>query len=244
MMRFVSDTTISRSEVESVKYISDLILYAQILWHDYASWQKEIDAYNSGKADSLVNALSILMKLHNIDVESAKDLLWDETVEYERRYCEERDLFIKKNSPGPEFYRWFRLLELSTGGNAIWSFTTSRYHKSAPKPVRVQKTNEIASNGNATDHPEHKSPEGKQSKATNGTTTNGNKKLKLANGIVINGKATHAREAEEDDAPKSKRVKANGTLADNRKHNIVKKDRQRIQNELFSVVNEDMASIR
>jgi hypothetical protein len=194
MMRFVSDTTISRAEVESVKYISDLILYAQILWCDYVSWQKEIDPYNSGKASSLANALSILMKLHSVDVESAKKLLWNEILEYERRYCEERDLFIKKNSPEPEFYRWFRLLELFTEGNAICSFTTSPYNKSAPAPFRIQKTNGITINENSADHPGHKSPEDEQTKAVNGTMINGNEKLKSANGVATNEKShRHAR---------------------------------------------------
>ena len=244
MMRFVSDTNISRAEIESVKYISNLILYAQILWHDYASWQKEIDAYSDGKASSLVNAISILMKLHSIDAESAKKLLWDETLEYERRYCEERDLFIKKNSPEPEFYRWFRLLELSTGGNAIWSFTTSRYNKSAPKPVRVQKTNEIAVHGNATDHPAHKSLGGEQRKATDRTMITRNEKPKSVNGVVAQRKVIHVREAEEDDAPKAKRVKVNGLSVDNENHSIVRKDSQRIQGDLFAGLNRDLASIQ
>jgi hypothetical protein len=243
-MRFVSDTTITRAEVERVKYISDWILNAQILWHDLASWQKEIDAYNSGQASSLVNGVSILMKKHNVDAESAKKLLWDEVLEYERRYCELRDLFIEENSPGPEFYRWFRLLELSTGGNAIWSFTSPRYHKSAPRPVRVQKTNGIAINGNATDHPEHKSPDGKRSIITNGAMTNGKANPKLTNGVVTNGKAKHVREDEEDDLLKSKRVKANGVSTTNGNHSIVKKDMQCIQDELFSDPNEDLVSIR
>jgi hypothetical protein len=229
--------------VEHVKYISDWILNAQILYHDYVSWQKEIDAYNSGEASSLVNALSVLMKMHNVDEKSAKKLLWEEILEYERRYCEERDLFIEKNSPGPELYRWFRLLELSTGGNAIWSFTTSRYNKSAPRPVRVQKTNEIAINGNATAHPEKKSSGGERSNATNGSLTNGKENLQLTNGVVNNGKATHAREIEEEDEPKSKRVKANRTSADNGNHNVVRKHRQDIQDELHSDPYEDVASI-
>jgi hypothetical protein len=244
MMRFVSDTTISQAEVESVKYISDLILYAQILRCDYASWQKEIDAYKSGKASSLVNALSILMRLHKVDVESAKKLLWNEMLEYERRYCEERDLFIKKNSPKPEFYRWFRLLELFTGGNAIWSLTTSPYNKSAPKTFRVQKTNGTTINGNSADDPGHKSPEDEQAEAMNGTTINGNEKLKSTNGVATNGKVTQARETEEDDAPKAERIKVNVTLADDENHNIDRKDEQRIQDGLFADLNEDMVSIR
>lgn len=244
IMRFVSDTNISRAEIESVKYISNLILYAQILWHDYTSWQKEIDAYNDGKASSLVNIISILMKLHSVDAESARKLLWDEALEYERRYCEERDLFIKKNSPGPELYRWFRLLELSTGGNAIWSFTTTRYNKSAPKPVRVQKTSGIAVHGNAADHPAHKPPEGEQTKVTNGTMTNRNEKLKSANGVVAHGKVTHACETEEDTVPKAKRVKVNGTLVDNGNYNIIRKDGQSIEGELSTRLNRDMASIQ
>lgn len=146
-MRFVSDATISRAQIESVKYISDLILYAQILWHDYASWQKEIDAYNCEKAGSLVNAVAIFMKVHSIGENSAKTLLWNETVAYEQRYCRERDNFLRKQTPGPELYRWFRLLELSTGGNAIWSATTFRYNKSAPKSFKVRKGDRDVTNG-------------------------------------------------------------------------------------------------
>lgn len=232
MMRFVSDTTISRADVESVKYISDLILYAQILWHDYASWQKEIDAYNSGKASSLVNALAILMKLHDVDAESAKKLLWDETLEYERRYCEERDNYIKKNSPGPEVYRWFRLLELSTGGNAIWSFTTSRYNKSAPAPevTRIHTTNGIVTNGSAADCPEHKSPEGEQPKVMNGSMINGNEKLKSDNEVLTSKKVTHARDTEVDDMPNTKKIKVNI-------------NGKSTKSEQFAVPDEDLASI-
>jgi hypothetical protein len=233
--------------VKRVKYISDWILNAQILWHDLASWQKEIDAYNSGQASSLVNGVSILMKKHNVDAESAKKLLWDDVLEYERRYCELRDLFIEENSPGPEFYRWFRLLELSTGGNAIWSFTSPRYHKSAPRPVRIRKTDGVAINGNSTDHPEHKSPDGKRSIVTYGTMTNGKENPRSVNGVVTKGKVTHARDDEEDEeveSPKSKRVKANEISAANGNHNSVKKDRQRIQDELLPDVNKDLASTR
>jgi hypothetical protein len=246
MLRFVSNTTISREEVESVQHISNIVFCAQTLGHDYASWQKEIDAYNSKKSSSLVNAVSLLMKLHDIDVESAKKLVWDGALEYERQYCEARDHYIKVNSPGREFRRWFRLLELSTGGNAMWGSTSARYHKSAPKPVRVQKKNEIMIDGTATDNPEHKSPECKHSKAMNGTMTNGSEKLILANGAVINRKATHARGAEDDDVPKSKRVKANRVSTENRLRDVARKDRHHIQGgfKLFSDLNEDMASTR
>ena len=61
MQRFVTDTTISRAGIESVRYLSNLLYHAQILVNDLASWQKEIDAYESGKTNSLVNAVSVLM---------------------------------------------------------------------------------------------------------------------------------------------------------------------------------------
>jgi hypothetical protein len=236
MMRFVSDTTISRAEVESVKHISDVVFYAHILGHDYASWQKEIDAYNSGKSSSLLNAVSVLMKLHNVDEESAKNLVWKGALEFERRYCEERDLFIETYSPGPEMRRWFRLLELSTGGNAMWGSTTSRYNKFAPKPVHVQKTNDITIDRNATNNRQYKSPEDEQSEVTNGSVTNGSEKL-----TVAKGKVTHARGVEHDDAPKSKRVKVNGVSANKGNHKTARKDKRRIHDQLFSNLNEDMA---
>ena len=221
--------------MESVQHLSDLLFCAQTLGHDYASWQKEIDAYNSGISNSLVNAVSLLMKLRDIDEESAKKLVWDGAFEYEQRYCEARDCFIKANSPGPEILRWLRLLELSTGGNALWGATSARYHKSAPKPVRVQKTNGMVIDGTAADHPEHKSPECRHSKAMNGTVTNGSEKLTVTNGAVVNNKATYARGAEDDQAPKSKRAKVNGISTENEHGNIAKKGRHYIQ---------DMASTR
>ncbi|KIN03517.1 hypothetical protein OIDMADRAFT_177678 [Oidiodendron maius Zn] len=229
LLRFVSDTTVTREEVESVQHLSDLLFCAQTLGHDYASWQKEIDAYNIGISNSLVNAVSLLMKLRDIDEESAKKLVWDGAFEYEQRYCEARDHFIKENSPRPEILRWLRLLELSTGGNALWGATSARYHKSAPKPVRIQKTNGIVVDGTATDHPEHKFPECRHSKAMNGTMTNGSEKLTVANGTVVNRKATYARGAEDDGAPKSKRTKVNGRSTENEHGNIAKKDRHYIQ---------------
>ena len=221
--------------MESVQHLSDLLFCAQTLGHDYASWQKEIDAYNSGISNSLVNAVSLLMKLRDIDEESAKKLVWDGAFEYEQRYCEARDCFIKANSPGPEILRWLRLLELSTGGNALWGATSARYHKSAPKPVRVQKTNGMVIDGTAADHPEHKFPECRHSKAMNGTVTNGSEKLTVTNGAVVNNKATYARGAEDDQAPKSKRAKVNGISTENEHGNIAKKGRHYIQ---------DMASTR
>jgi len=128
MQRFVSDTTITRAEIESVRHLSDLLYNAQILVNDDASWQKEIDAYESGKASSLVNAVSVVMKLQNVDSQAAKKFLWNKAIEYERRYCKERDEFIQKYSPAPRLLQWFRLLELCNSGSAVWSQTTPRYN--------------------------------------------------------------------------------------------------------------------
>jgi len=115
-----------------------VVIFAYILWQDVASWQKEIDAYTAGTAKYLVNAVSVVMRLHDVEEEAAKTLLWDEVLEYERRYCKERDLFIQTHSPGAETCHWFRLLEFFIGGNAIWCSTTPRFHQTVPKSTRPE----------------------------------------------------------------------------------------------------------
>ncbi|TVY73247.1 Ophiobolin F synthase [Lachnellula suecica] len=143
MQRFVSDTTITRAEIESVRHLSDLLYNAQILVNDDASWQKEIEAYEIGKAGSLVNAVSVVMKLESVDAQAAKKILWNKAIAYERQYCRERDDFIEKNIPEPRVLEWFRLLELCNGGSAVWSQSTPRYNRSAPKPRRAPKYAEV-----------------------------------------------------------------------------------------------------
>ncbi|KAJ5041497.1 uncharacterized protein L3040_005082 [Drepanopeziza brunnea f. sp. 'multigermtubi'] len=154
MMRFVSDTDMTRAEIESVKYISDIIMYGHILWHDCVSWKKEFEAFASGNAGSLVNAIFIVQNSEDVDEPTAQKILYDKTLEYERRYCQERDRFMETCSPRSEFHRWFDLLELSTGGNALWGATSPRYHKTSPGPANgLGNGGEIASaHGNGDGH--------------------------------------------------------------------------------------------
>jgi hypothetical protein len=100
----------------------------------------------------------------------------------------------------------------------------------------VPKTNDITIDRNATNHRQYKSPEDEQSEVTNGSVTNGSEKL-----TVAKGKVTHARGVEDDDAPKSKRVKVNGVSANKGNHKTARKDKRRIHDQLFSNLNEDMA---
>ena len=133
------------------------------------------------------------MNVHSIDAEAAKKLLWDQALEYERQYCEERDLFIKNKSPKPEFYHWFRVLELCNGGSAVWSLSTARYNKSAPRPVRAPKTSGVKANGSTAHHHSEDNPrQAKIHKVGGEFSRNGNGSVDELEEAKLNGVGTRA----------------------------------------------------
>lgn len=135
LIRFSAISSLTKEELLEVKPITDLAFNSIILFHDYASWEKEDAAFKRGNSPFMLNAIEVLMRVYKIDLFAAKQRLWVETEVMEQKYCSARDEYIETHSPSQAVIHWFGLIELCVAGNAIWSTTTTRYDKSRAAPV-------------------------------------------------------------------------------------------------------------
>ncbi|GKZ29620.1 hypothetical protein AbraIFM66950_005774 [Aspergillus brasiliensis] len=103
--------------------------------NDIWSWEKEKRVTRgSGGSVPLVNAVHIVMQTHNTDEESAKNVVCNIIREHEERYCRLRDEYLKRPDVSLSIKKWFRILELSIAGNALWSICAIRYHQDVKNP--------------------------------------------------------------------------------------------------------------
>jgi hypothetical protein len=125
---FGADLEISETERNSIMPIY-MFAYAHIaLTNDYYSWGKELKQYvDHGNKKKLLNAVYILVKQHDIDIDEAKKLLKEEIVGQEKAYLEAKEQFIAQKSPSPAILGFFELLDLLVAGNMLWSAICPRY---------------------------------------------------------------------------------------------------------------------
>ncbi|GAT28430.1 polyprenyl synthetase [Aspergillus luchuensis] len=119
-------------KIGPVTYLAYVVL---AITNDFWSWEKEKRATRESEGSApLVNAVQLVMEIHNTDEESAKEIVCNIIQEHEERYCRLRDEHLKRPDITLAIKKWFRIVELSIAGNAMWSIRVLRYHQDVQNP--------------------------------------------------------------------------------------------------------------
>ncbi|KAF8859970.1 terpenoid synthase [Acephala macrosclerotiorum] len=129
--------TISPAEVESALDITKIGYACAMLCNDYWSWEKEFEDF-TGEGNWPVNAVYLFMQQHNVDAETAKEMVKIKTMELAKEYGEKAVKYVEDIPVDSAIMRWFGLLDLVVAGNALWSITCPRYHRERPQGYRGQ----------------------------------------------------------------------------------------------------------
>ena len=134
ILTFAMAITISEEETELSKEITRPAFVTLGLTNDFFSWQKEYDEFlQNEKADSMANAVWILMHEHSITVEEAKDLCKKKIGDSCKEYRRLKKQYESTHKLSPDLRKYLSALELSISGNVVWSQTSPRYNFQKPR---------------------------------------------------------------------------------------------------------------
>ncbi|KAL7661591.1 hypothetical protein ACMYSQ_000983 [Aspergillus niger] len=137
MMGWASGVVLTPEEEEQAGPVTYLAYVVLAVTNDIWSWEKEKRVTEkSGGSIPLVNAVQMIMQIHDTDEESAKRVVHNIIREHEERYCCLRDDYLKRSDTSLSIKKWFQILELSIAGNALWSIRALRYHQDVQNPYR------------------------------------------------------------------------------------------------------------
>ncbi|KAI0599443.1 Aristolochene synthase in complex with 12,13-Difluorofarnesyl diphosphate [Biscogniauxia sp. FL1348] len=96
--------------------------------NDVYSYEKEVRVQDEGKQEGgvLVSAVPIVAKLVQVDVESAKRIIWMMCREWEANHHRLVAEILKKH-PSPAIEAFCKGIEYQYSGNEVWSHETRRY---------------------------------------------------------------------------------------------------------------------
>ncbi|GKZ46578.1 hypothetical protein AbraIFM66951_009707 [Aspergillus brasiliensis] len=136
-MAWASGVVLTPEEEDLIGPVTYLAYVVLGVTNDLWSWEKEKRVTRQSRGSvPLVNAVHIVMQTHNTDEESAKNVVCNIIREHEERYCRLRDEYLKRPGVSLSIKRWFRILELSIAGNALWSVRAIRYHQDVRNPYQ------------------------------------------------------------------------------------------------------------
>ncbi|KAF2202999.1 geranylgeranyl pyrophosphate synthase [Delitschia confertaspora ATCC 74209] len=99
------------------------------LANDYFSFNREWDEFQNSDETALTNAVWLHMKWQNVGVNTAKEIVRNATVEYEREFLQNCAEFRRRHAPIPERLDcYLRALSYQVSGNVVWSLNCPRYH--------------------------------------------------------------------------------------------------------------------
>jgi hypothetical protein len=134
-MGWASGVELTPEEEEETGPITYLAFVALAVTNDIWSLEKEkrVTKQSNG-SNPLINAVNMVMKMHNMDEETAKKMVLEIIWKHEDQYCQLRDEYLKSSRPSPAIRKWFQILEVAMGGNALWSINAIRYHSNVKNP--------------------------------------------------------------------------------------------------------------
>ncbi|OJJ73713.1 hypothetical protein ASPBRDRAFT_53840 [Aspergillus brasiliensis CBS 101740] len=137
-MGWASGVVLTPEEEEYAGPVTYLAFIVLAVTNDIWSWEREKRVTRqSGGSVPLVNAVHVVMQTHNTDEECAKKIVSSQILEeHEERYCRLRDEYLRKPDISMSIKKWFRILELSIAGNALWSVRAIRYHQDVRNPYQ------------------------------------------------------------------------------------------------------------
>ncbi|BCS09726.1 hypothetical protein ALUC_30543A [Aspergillus luchuensis] len=135
LMAWSSGLVLTPEEYDKIGPVTYLAYVVLAITNDFWSWEKEKRATRESEGSApLVNAVQLVMEIHNTDEESAKEIVCNIIQEHEERYCRLRDEHLKRPDITLAIKKWFRIVELSIAGNAMWSIRVLRYHQDVQNP--------------------------------------------------------------------------------------------------------------
>lgn len=134
-MGWASGVELSQEEEIETGPVTYLAFVVLAVTNDIWSWEKEKkETRYSGESLPLINAVQMVMQMQQVDEDTAKHRVLDIIRQNEKQYCFLRDEHLKTPDTSNSVRKWFRILELSMAGNALWSIHAPRYHLNVRNP--------------------------------------------------------------------------------------------------------------
>ncbi|BAE64279.1 unnamed protein product [Aspergillus oryzae RIB40] len=131
LMRFGMGILLTEEEIETVTPIVKPCYAALGLANDYFSFDVEWKEFQERQSDegAMTNAVWLFMQWNNVDVATAKKLVWEVTNRYEEEYQRRVEEFIAgEGRNAAKLHTYLRALAYQIPGNIAWSLRCPRYH--------------------------------------------------------------------------------------------------------------------
>jgi hypothetical protein len=126
IMLFGMGMTLTPEEDAELGRIIRPCFAALALTNDYFSFDREMeDAENS----TLINSVSIVMRLQDLDISSAKTVIKETIQKYEREFMRQIDEYKQQRESVPEkIQQYMEAMSYQVSGNLVWSLNCPRYN--------------------------------------------------------------------------------------------------------------------
>ena len=123
--------TIPQEEMDKCNQLMRPAWIVAGLQNDLFSWEKEYQSAKRLGLKSVVNAIWVLMKEHDINVEEAKDTCRHIIKENVTKYLGVLEETKDNLDLSPDLRRYMEAMQYALSGNAVWSLICPRYHPTA-----------------------------------------------------------------------------------------------------------------
>jgi hypothetical protein len=169
LMLFGMGISLSNEEHEQMRPLAKACYAAFCLANDYFSFDRELDEQNETKHVKLVNAVWLYTQWYGVDIDTAKRMIRETTVEREHHFLELCDKYRVTNAPISEkIDLYLNALSYQVSGNVVWSINCPRHNPSyrydlsqrynaasspASSTMELSDTEATATSSTATDSP-------------------------------------------------------------------------------------------
>lgn len=128
IMRFSMGLHMSEAEHELARPVEENCSKSISVVNDICSYEKEVRVAARGhEGGALCSSVPIMANIADVDIESAKRILWSMCREWEVRHLQLVQDVLKKNNTSV-MAAYLEGLEYQMAGNEVWSRKTPRYN--------------------------------------------------------------------------------------------------------------------
>ncbi|KIK55691.1 hypothetical protein GYMLUDRAFT_248501 [Collybiopsis luxurians FD-317 M1] len=128
LLLFALGLKIEENEIGKCHELTRFAFYAMILQNDLYSWEKEYAEAERHEHLHLMNALGILMREHNTDLQGAQQICRELIKKYVAEYMQVIENVKHDGSISVDLCKYVEALQYSISGNLLWSKHCPRYH--------------------------------------------------------------------------------------------------------------------
>lgn len=129
VMLFGLGMTLTPEEDEKLEDVVYNFYAALGLANDYFSFEREYDEFQHSDATTLTNAVWLYMNWQNVGVETAKNMVREATMTYEKNFLSLCQRFKASQPPvSSKINEYLTSLQHLLSGNVVWSISCPRYH--------------------------------------------------------------------------------------------------------------------